>query len=64
MLIVGFAFGLGSECYLCRELQMNFANRRFCKLGIEHKVPDHSAVSFARNERFRDRQMKASALIS
>jgi hypothetical protein len=28
--------------------------RWFCKLGIEHKIPDHSAFSRARNERFRD----------
>jgi Transposase domain (DUF772) len=35
-------------------VQVNFAYRWFCKLGIEHKIPDHSAFSRARNERFRD----------
>jgi len=54
MLIVGYVFGLRSERLLCREVQVNFAYRWFCKLGIEHKVPDHSAFSRARNERFRD----------
>jgi hypothetical protein len=28
--------------------------QRRAKLGIEHKIPDHSAFSRARNERFRD----------
>ncbi len=54
MLIIGYAFGLRSERLLCREVQVNFAYRWFCKLGIEHKIPDHSVFSRARNERFRD----------
>lgn len=33
---------------------MNLAYRWFCKLGIEDAVPDHSAFSRARNERFRE----------
>ena len=54
MLIIGYIFGLRSERLLCREVQVNFAYRWFCRLGIEHKIPDHSAFSRARNERFRD----------
>src|SRR5450830_1781414 len=54
MLIIGYVFALRSERLLCRELHVNLAYRWFCKLGIEHKVPDHSAFSRARNERFRD----------
>ena len=54
MLIIGYVFGLRSERLLCRELQVNLAYRWFCKLGIEHKIPDHSAFSRARTERFRD----------
>jgi transposase len=54
MLILGYVFGLRSERLLCREVQVNFAYRSFCKLGIEHKIPDHSAFCRARNERFRD----------
>jgi transposase len=53
MLIVGYVFGLRSDRLLCREVQVNLAYRWFCKLGIEHKIPDHSAFSRARNERFR-----------
>ena len=54
MLIIGYVFGLRSERLLCREVQVNLAYRWFCKLGIEHKILDHSAFSRARNERFRD----------
>jgi transposase len=54
MLIIGYVFGLRSERLLCREVQVNFAYRWFCKLGLEHKIPDHSVFSRARNERFRD----------
>jgi transposase len=54
MLIIGYVFGLRSERLLCREVQVNFAYRWFCRLGIEHKIPDHSAFSRARNERFRE----------
>src|SRR5947207_3066897 len=54
MLIVGYVFAIRSERALCREVQLNLAYRWFCGLGIEDKLPDHSASSRARNERFRD----------
>ena len=54
MLIVGYVFAIRSERALCREVQVNLANRWFCGLGIEDKVPDHSVFSRARNERFRN----------
>ena len=54
MLIVGYVFAIRSERALCREVQVNLAYRWFCGLGIEAKIPDHSAFSRARNERFRD----------
>jgi transposase len=54
MLIVGYVFGIRSERGLCREVGVNLAYRWFCGLSIEDKVPDHSAFSRARNERFRD----------
>ena len=54
MLIVGYVFAIRSERALCREVQVNFAYRWFCGLSIEDKIPDHSAFSRARNERFRD----------
>ena len=35
-------------------MQVNLAYRWFCGLSIEDRLPDHSAFSRARNERFRD----------
>jgi transposase len=54
MLIIGYVFAIRSERQLAREIQVNLAYRWFCGLGIEDRVPDHSAFSRARNERFRD----------
>lgn len=54
MLIIGYVFAIRSERALCRELQVNLAYRWFCGLSIEDKIPDHSAFSRARNERFRN----------
>ena len=54
MLIVGYLFAIRSERLLCREVKVNLAYRWFCGLSIEDKIPDHSAFSRARNERFRD----------
>jgi transposase len=54
MLLVGYAFAIRSERMLCREVKVNLAYRWFCGLSIEDTVPDHSAFSRARNERFRD----------
>ena len=54
MLVVGYVFAIRSERSICREVQVNLAYRWFCKLGIENAVPDHSAFSRARNERFRE----------
>jgi hypothetical protein len=50
MLIIGYVFAIRSERALCRELQVNLAYRWLCGLGIEDKIPDHSAFSRARNE--------------
>jgi len=54
MLIVGYVFAIRSERALCREVQVNLAYRWFCGLSIEDKIPDHSAFSRARHERFRN----------
>ena len=44
MLILDYVFAIRSERALCREVQVNLAYRWFCGLGIEDKIPDHSAV--------------------
>ncbi len=54
MLIAGYVFAIRSERQICREVQVNLAYRWFCDLGLEDKIPDHSAFSRARNERFRE----------
>jgi len=54
MLIVGYVFAIRSERMICREVQVNLAYRWYCRLGIEDQVPDHSAFSRARHERFRE----------
>jgi transposase len=53
MLIVGYVFAIRSERQLCSEVQVNLAYRWFCGLGLEDSIPDHSAFSRARHERFR-----------
>ena len=57
MLILGYVFAIRSERALCREVQLNLAYRWFCRLGIEDKIPDHSAFTRARNERFRNQDI-------
>jgi transposase len=57
MLIIGYVFAIRSERAICRDLQVNLAYRWFCGLSIEDKVPDHSAFSRARHERFRESDM-------
>src|SRR5271168_3211302 len=54
MLVVGYVFAIRSERLICREVQVNLAYRWFCDLGLEDPIPDHSAFSRARNERFRE----------
>jgi transposase len=54
MLIIGYVFAVRSERQICREVQVNLAYRWFCDLGLEDAIPDHSAFSRARNERFRE----------
>jgi transposase len=54
MLIIGYVFAIRSERQICREVQVNLGYRWFCDLGLEDAIPDHSAFSRARNERFRE----------
>jgi transposase len=57
MLIIGYVFAIRSERAICRDVQVNLAYRWFCGLSIDDKIPDHSAFSRARHERFRDSDM-------
>src|SRR5246127_4609861 len=62
MLIIGYVFSIRSDRALCRDGRVNLAYRWFCGLSIEDKIPDHSAFSRARNERFRDSDISAACL--
>ncbi|GLS44192.1 transposase [Methylobacterium brachythecii] len=57
MLIVGYCLGIRSERRLCDEVHLNLANRWFCRLGLDGRVPDHSTFSKNRHGRFRDRDL-------
>jgi transposase len=54
MLIVGYCFGIRSECQLYEEVHLNLAYRLFCRLGLEGWAPDHSTFSKNRHGRFRE----------
>jgi len=54
MLIVGYCFGIRSERRLCEEVHLNLGYRRFCRLGLDGSVPDHSTFSKNRHGRFRE----------
>jgi transposase len=54
MLLIGYCLGIRSERRLCEEVHLNLAYRWFCRLGLEGKVPDHSAFSKNRHERFHE----------
>ena len=53
MPIVGYCFGTRSERRLCEEVHIKLAHRRFCRLGLDGGVPDHSTFSKNRHGRFR-----------
>jgi transposase len=63
MLVIGYVFAIRSERGLCRDVRVNLAYRWFCGLSIEDKIPDHSAFSRARHERFHDRWGNRPAIL-
>src|ERR1700727_2528245 len=54
MLIVGYCMGIRSERRLGEETPLNLADRWFCRLGLDGRVPDHSTFSKNRHGRFRE----------
>lgn len=54
MLVIGYCFGVRSERRLCEQVHLNLAYRWFCQLGLEDKIPYHSAFSKNRHGRFRE----------
>ena len=53
MLLIGCLYGIRSGRRLCEDVRFNLAYRRFCRLGLNGAVPDHSTVSKNRHGRFR-----------
>lgn len=54
MLLVGYGFGIRSECRLCEEVHLNLAYRWFCRLDLSDPVPNHSTFSKNRHGRSRE----------
>jgi transposase len=54
MMLLGYCYSIRSDRRLCQEVDMSFAHRWFCGLGLEGRVPDHSTFSVNRHGRFRD----------
>jgi transposase len=52
MLIVGYVMVIRSERWLCDEVHLNLAYRRFCRLGLDGAVPVHSTSLKNRHGRF------------
>ena len=40
-----YCYGIRSERRLCEEVHLNLAYRRFCRLGLDGEVPNHSTFS-------------------
>jgi len=57
MLLVGYCFDIRSERRLCEEVHLNLAYRRFCRLDLTDRIPDHSTFSKNRHGRFRDSEL-------
>ena len=54
LLLVGYCFGIRSECRLCEEVHLNLAYRWFCSLYLSDSIPNDSTFSKNRHGRFRE----------
>ena len=55
ILLVGYLYGITSECKLVEELRMHLAWSWFIGLGFDQEIPHHSTFSKNRHGRFRSR---------
>ena len=55
-------FSIRSDRRLWQGVDMSFAYRWFCGLGLEGRVPDHSTFSVNRHGRFRDSDVLAAGV--
>ncbi|MFW5433023.1 IS1182 family transposase [Paenibacillus apiarius] len=54
MMLIGYLYGIRSERQLEQEIIPNAAYRWFLGLRFSDRVPDHSTISWNRNNRFKD----------
>lgn len=54
MMLIGYLYGIRSERQLEQEIIPNAAYRWFLGLSFSDSVPDHSTISWNRNNRFKD----------
>lgn len=52
MLVIGYAMVIRSERRPCQKVHLNLADRWFCRLGLEGKIPDLSTFSKLRHGKF------------
>lgn len=51
-MLVGYLYGIKSECRLVEEIQLNLAYRWFCGFSLNDKIPDHSTFSKTRTRKW------------
>ncbi len=54
ILLIGYLYGITSECKLVEELRMHLAWRWFTGLGFDQEIPHHSTFSKNRHGRFQE----------
>lgn len=57
MLLVGYLYGIKSECRLVQEIQLNIAYRWFCGFELADKIPDHSTFSKTRLRKWNESKL-------
>ena len=57
MLLVGYLYGIKSECRFVQEVLVNIACRWFCGFELSDRVPDHSTFSQTRQRKWNESQL-------
>lgn len=53
MLLIGYLYGIESECRLEQKVRVNIAYRWFLEIELDEPVLDHSTISQLRRRKFR-----------
>src|ERR1700757_596167 len=57
IVLIGYLYGISSECKLVEELRMHLAWRWFTGLGFDQEIPHHSTFSKNRHGRFHESKL-------